>query len=189
MMPRPTQLARLSLPLALLCLSSLAGATTLLEMDVEALVAHSDAVAVVRVVSVDTVQSRGRITRHVQLEVEEGLLGAKPGSSLVALVPGGETTEWIQHVPGAPEPKAGERALVFLEGSGGGFYRFTGLAQGWLPITHDPDDPDILRVKRSIEARLLQRDPQGGLSPAEPPPATEPLAPLLDRVRRAVELR
>lgn len=181
---------RAGLPAVVILASALASATTLVAMDVDTLVAHSDAVAVVRVDSVDTVRSGGRLTRHVHLVVEEGLLGASAGEALVVLVPGGVAGDWGQRVVGAPEPQAGDRALVFLQRSGGGYFRAVGLSQGWLTITADPADPTRLQVTRSIEARLVEKDPAtGSIRDAPPPPAVEPLRPLLDRVRRSVESR
>lgn len=181
---------RTSLPGFILLASALASATTMLAMDVDALVSESDVIAVVRVESVETVRAGGRLTRHVHLTVEEALSGATAGMALVVLVPGGVAGDWGQRVVGAPEPQPGDKALVFLHRAGGGFHRAVGLAQGWLTITEDPNDPTRALVTRSIDARLVVKDPSTGeLKDAPPPPATEPLLPLLDRVRRSVESR
>lgn len=181
---------RTLLLLVLLLSAAPAFATTMLALDLDALVARSDVIAVVRVESVETVRTRGRMTRHVALVVEEGLSGVKAGDALTARVPGGEAGDLIQRVHGAPEPVVGGLAMVFLWRDGGGYLRAVGLSQGWLAITNDPDDPTRQLVKRSIEARLLAPDPNTGrLGPAPGLPDTEPLLPLLDRVRRAVEAR
>lgn len=180
---------RAALPAVILLAGATASATTIVAMDVDALVMESDVVAVVRVGAVETVRSGGRLTRHVHLMVEEPLSGTSTGAALVALVPGGVAGDWGQRVVGAPDPQPGDRVLVFLQRAGGEYLRAVGLSQGWLTVTGDPDDPAAL-IRRSLDARLVARDPvTGALKDVPPPPATEPLRPLLERVRRAVESR
>lgn len=175
---------------AMLFWSVPAFATVMEALDVEALVGRSEAVAIVQVETVETVRTRGRLMRHVRAVVHEGLTGSKAGDRLVVIVPGGEDEDFIQRVPGAPDPEAGQLAVVFLQRSGSGAFHVTGLSQGWLVITNDPDDPTRQIATRAVDAHLLKNNPASEeVEPHPTVPTTQPLVPLLDRVRRAVKSR
>lgn len=165
-------------------------ATVMAALDVEALVGRSDVVAIVQVETVETVQRRGRLMRRVRALVHEGVVGSRGGERLLVIVPGGENEDYIQRVPGAPDPEEGQLVVVFLRRSGGDAFYVTGLSQGWFVVTNDPEDPTRQLVTQSVEAHLLEHGTgSGDLEPRPTGPTTQPLVPLLERVRRAVRSR
>lgn len=173
---------------ALMFGATAANATVMEALTIEALVERSDVVAIVQVESVETRRTRGRLWRRVQALVHEPLAGVRPGARLVVTIPGGEDDDYIQYVPGAPDPLPGELAIVFLTAYGAGAYSVVGLYQGWLVVTHDPSDPTRQIVTQTVDAHLLGKQPTS--NEQEPTgPTTRPFAPLLERVRRAVESR
>lgn len=161
-----------------------AEATTVQLLSPEELARASSVVAVVEVLSVDVVAGNGLVETRSRIRVERAVHGAPKGKVLTLVTPGGEYDGVTQLVPGAPRPQAGERALVFLERAGGGRFLAVGMEQGYLRIVDEEDGPVI---ERTSDARYLTRDPSGEMVATRPPPTREPLMPLLERVRLALE--
>jgi hypothetical protein len=124
----------------LLCaVGSVASATTLLALDVDALTSSSDAVVRGRVVSATPRWTRDhlRIVTDTVVEVSETWRGAASGR-ITVMQPGGEVGEVGQRVESVATFKPGEEVVLFLEARGD---RFTvaGLAQGRFVVERSSD--------------------------------------------------
>jgi len=159
-----------------------APATTMLAADTPDLVRLADAVAVADVVEVRSERTGGTVVTRVELRVSRSVKGLREGETVEVLVPGGEADGWVQKVQGAPEPHAGEAAVVFLERTGGRGWRFLLLEQGHLRVDADASVPGGWAVLRARSARLVRPGPGGALEPAPALPAKEPLEPYLRRL-------
>ncbi|HVV16226.1 MAG TPA: hypothetical protein VHH90_03410 [Polyangia bacterium] len=117
-----------------------ARATLIVALDLPAMVARAERIAVVDVVSVQAAWNarHERITTAVQLSVVESWKGSlEPGTRLTVLEPGGTVGDVTTTVDGMPRFVPGERTLVFLHGPPD---RATvvGLTQGKRPLRRDP---------------------------------------------------
>ena len=111
-------------------------ATTLVATDVPEMSREARAVALGRVVAVDSQWSadRRRIETVVTLAAEEYLKGGL-GSSVQFAIPGGELGRYRQIVVGAPRVQVGERIVVFLGARAPGIAFILGFNQGLFRVT------------------------------------------------------
>jgi hypothetical protein len=122
-----------------------AGATILVPMSDEDLVATSDVIVVGTVTALATaLLAEGRVVTRITLGVERALKGS-PGASLVVTEPGGTIGGRAVVVQGAPEWVRGERALVFLRVRRDGSLSTNALALGKYRIEDDPAGAGIAR--------------------------------------------
>jgi hypothetical protein len=143
------------------CLVPAAGATMLVPMPDESLVALSDLVVVGRVERIESVLlGADRVHTRVALAVESALKGDPGGPSIVVTEPGGDVAGVQVVVFGSPEWAVGERALAFLTTRGDGSLTTTALALG----------------KYTVDARARARR-------ARPVVDERPLGPFAARVR------
>ncbi|MBK7862529.1 MAG: hypothetical protein IPJ65_28760 [Archangiaceae bacterium] len=106
-----------------------AGAATFLEATVEALTAHSDFVARVRVNNTRAVKVQNRIVTVAECEVLEVYKGRGYPTARV-VTPGGEVDDYGMRVAGAAEFTVGEEAVLFLGRPFGGAWQVVGMEQG-----------------------------------------------------------
>lgn len=119
---------------AVSCLIASSGrATTLVPMDLDQLIAASDAIVVgtVSEALVDAGPS-GEIYTFIVVRELELVRGDYEGDALILRSLGGETPEASVQVIGAPVLEAGDRVILFVEGNGEMIVPFVGLSQGVL---------------------------------------------------------
>lgn len=122
-------MTRLWAVLAVVCGASAWG-TTLIAASVEQLAAASQAVARVRVVSVEVKRADARhLVTVAECEVLDVLQGSV-GRMLKVSTPGGALDGLAQHVAGAPSFTVGEEAVLFLRSPIAQTWQVTGLEQG-----------------------------------------------------------
>jgi hypothetical protein len=148
---------RTLLLLAVFC-AGVAGATTLLALDVPALTKSSQAVARARVVSVEArwTKDGGRIMTDVVLDVTETWKGA-PAKQIVVMQPGGIVGEVGQQVHGTARFTVGEDVVVFLEPRGDR-YLLTGMLQGKFKVETSSDGKAVF-ARQALEGDALLIDP------------------------------
>jgi hypothetical protein len=136
---------------------SAAGATVLVPMSDEALVASSDSIVVGRVGPITTAALEGgRVVTRITLAVERALKGAEAGGSLVVTEDGGRIGRSALVVFGAPEYTTGERVLAFLRRRADGSLETNGLALGKYAVAPDAGGvPLARRTVPSVDERPL----------------------------------
>ncbi|MEM1348706.1 MAG: hypothetical protein AAGI01_09140 [Myxococcota bacterium] len=147
---------RTLLSLAIAALVSVAGssvalATTLARLDLEALTAQSELVVHGTVTRLAPEVRGGRVFTNITLEVTEALKGT-PGDSVTFTQLGGRTRNLATRVAGMPDFRLGEEVLVFLERpSVDAPLVVTGMAQGKFTVHRDVDgqaaylEPEAMR--------------------------------------------
>lgn len=159
-------------------------ATTLVAFSTDELHARASVVAVVELRDVRSRRAGGEISTFATASVSRAFKGAKAGDELTIVVPGGVDGDVVQKAFGAPAIADGETCVAFLEDAGGGYLQFVGLEQGHVEIRPDASSPGGWAVFRTNEATYVRPDGKGGLAPAAPLPASEPLGTFLDRLER-----
>lgn len=107
-----------------------AWATTLLKLDLDALISSSEQIVAAEVTSIKAVQVQGRIYTDITIKVLERFKGSD-ADTLTFRQLGGRYGELTTYVPGQPDFSLNERALLFLERpSQGAPLVVTGMAQG-----------------------------------------------------------
>ena len=157
---------------ALFVFAAAAQATVIAPLDLSALVAAADRIAVARVESQAARWTAGRsaIVTEVVLRVEQPVKGElRAGERVKLLREGGELDGVGMLVEGAARFVPGEEVLVFLEQRGGDSWT-VGMAQGKL------------RVQTQGARRVVTRD-LAGLELLGPVPS---MPPSLDEVLRAI---
>ncbi|HSF43282.1 MAG TPA: fibronectin type III domain-containing protein [Thermoanaerobaculia bacterium] len=144
-----------------------AGATTYVMVPDEALVDQAPVAAVVRVAAVDPEASRrgGPVETEYRLEIEEVLKGQVAGGTVLLRVPGGLRPDGLGlRLYGAPELRAGERALVFLEPNGRGAFR---PVQLFLGVFHQVEAGGLRLAVRDLSGTTEVRIQGDRLEPVE----------------------
>ncbi len=118
---------------------SLVSATTVLELDVDDLVALSAAVVRGEVVQTDTHWDDGRIVTDATIAVDECYAGTCPELVSVRTL-GGELDDWVMEVSGTPHLEPGLGLVLFLSDSDAeqAPMTVTSLAQGCFFVTGAP---------------------------------------------------
>ena len=124
---------------------------TIVALDMGDLVSNVDVIAFGSVISTKVVvHPKYGIQTKVDVEIYDGLLGAKQRDILNVIVPGGKLSDTIvAEVPGAPVLKAGDRFFAFLERRGNHFVPW-GLGFGWLKARQDPTN-GVIRLFRELD--------------------------------------
>ncbi len=146
-----------------------AGATTVLKVDVPAMVRLSEWVVRARVLAVSPVDLRDaahrgadRLFTDVQLEILEAYHGDKvPGLYTMRLMGGVGKDGLAMTIPGMPSFTAGEEVVLFLEPSRDGHLP-AGLMQGVWRVIRSPLGPPVVQ-QWTGGVLMMQPGPGGGL--------------------------
>lgn len=152
--------------LALLALTPPAIASTVLQLDMQSLVANSDQIVIGRVANLESyLEKDGRVYTAITIDVDESLKG-QPDKQLVIRQIGGRTDDLATIVPGMPDFKPQEEVVLFLELHQAKKQQpdlkipvITGMSQGKFTVAIGPDDktrfvvPHLAGVHRIQPAR------------------------------------
>lgn len=120
-----------------------AAATTLLKLDLDGLVKHSELIVAGRVSEIKSAQEHGRIFTYISVEVSAQFKGA-PTKQVTFRQLGGRFGELVTYVPGQADFEKGEQVLIFLERPSPGVpLVVTGMAQGKFKLEQAPNSPDL----------------------------------------------
>ncbi|MEZ4239930.1 MAG: hypothetical protein R3F59_28025 [Myxococcota bacterium] len=157
-----------------------ARASSFLAMDLDQLVAQSDAVVVAEVLDTHSFWDKDHrvILTEATLAVDERLLG-NPPRILTVTTFGGTVDDYTVVAHGFPSFADGERVAVFLERHPDGTLRVTGYQLGLYDV-EDADGDTIVVPTLDSGTRLVR--PNGEPMPA---PTTRDLQTFRDDVRRA----
>ncbi|MBM4781242.1 MAG: matrixin family metalloprotease [Archangiaceae bacterium] len=163
--------------LATVLVATASQATTMLSLELEALIDTSDAVARVRVERTQAMWSQdgSRIVTEVTLAVLDGWKGGVK-QTVTVFLPGGVVGRVGQRVEGTPRLEPGSELIVFLEARGDRFV-LTGLSQGVFEVVRT--NGSSFARQRSLEARYV--DERTGAVVEKKPIALE-----LDALKRRV---
>jgi hypothetical protein len=134
-------------------LSSLAGATSVVQLNDDQLVRLSSLIAEGRVTSVrsDWNADRNQIFTTVTLRVSETYKGTTPGNGLLVLrLRGGQVGDLALVVSGQPTFAIDEDVIVFVTDSGAEAYPITGMFQGKFTIGVDPTTGAAMVQERTV---------------------------------------
>jgi len=111
-------------------------ATTVMKMDLPALVSTSDSIIKGRIESVEARYEERRVFTYVSVTVDDPLKGERKSTILIKQPGGtiGERTEWVA---GMPRFKAGAQVILFLRNRQDGTFDVVGLNQGKYEIMDD----------------------------------------------------
>lgn len=175
-------LRRAFLALVATALAAPALASVVVAYDLDELTDRSEAV-VAGTVTASQGRYQGRqIVTDVLVRVEEVGKGRVRRGEIVAFVtPGGSVGDVTMRVEGAVRPRAGERALFFLERRRDELLP-VGLAQGVMPLFERDGRTHVRSSVPGLE--LVERGPDGRYVPADPAVADErSLDEVLEHVR------
>ena len=170
----------------LLMAGSPAGATVVLKVDLQELVEASELIveSTVAEVAVDRMIPGGTVHTRVRLRVEDIWKGVPGLQEVNVRLPGGTSGKTQVHVAGIPQFKVGERVVVFLEETRGGYIP-SGLSQGVFRV-----EPFVLGTEKLVRrasdgAGYAQKSAGAGLQWVEPPAEIVhyPLVKLREEVR------
>ena len=130
------RIALLSGVFACIVMAVSAGATTLVRVNLDELVAAAHVVARVKCVSSEARWDRGEIWTFTTFDVLEALKGSAPRQITVRLL-GGRIGHLKSTVDGVPRFGPGEEAYLFLEPTGAGDLAVTGWVQGTFRVRRD----------------------------------------------------
>ena len=139
---------------------STAGATTVLPVDFDEMVARAHTVVRGRVVDVRAHMTTGRrsIESVVTLEVIDAVKGSA-AREVVFRVPGGQVGRYRRITVGAPEFARGDEVVVFLAGAFPVIPMPYGLSQGVYRIGRDATGRAVVSGPQPGEERLVRGDP------------------------------
>ena len=165
--------------LALVLLSAMAHATTVVKKTFDDLLKESDAIVLGTVSDVASqyVGEKKDIVTHVTLSNLTVLHGALAASTLVLRQEGGDVQGDVVHIEGSPVFSKGDRVIVFIKGNGTEMIPFVGWTQGVFRVFQDSatkkeritdhegnhvtgiKDNDFVRdVVKAPEARIMSKD-------------------------------
>jgi hypothetical protein len=146
--------------MVLLVWGSSVGASTVLKLDLQSLVANSDRVLVGDVSTVESYREDGRIFTRVELEVVEEWKEESRADKVTLSYPGGRIGEMATRVHGMPNFRQRERVVVFLEEyPNRQDFGVTGLQQGKFQVALGPDGQTNFVVPRLGGLQLLEQIP------------------------------
>jgi len=145
-----------------LCWASSAAATTALKLDLESLVANSNAIVLGHVTEVRSLEEGGRIYTETTVRVDEAWKG-EATDTVTIRHPGGRVGDTVTRVYGLPGFEPDERVVVFLRRNDASStseqslrFTVTGLRQGKFHVTVGPDGSTPFVVPRLRDMRLLE---------------------------------
>lgn len=142
-----------------------ADASVSLSLDLEALVARSDAIVVGTVLGRDVLRDGyDRIVSDYAIRVEETMKGVTaPGGQIVLRCLGGSIGDVGMRVEGEPHFRDGDRAVLFAVARHG-HLRPVGMSQGVLPVRVEAGVPTVHPGAQGMS--LVRRVAGGALVPA-----------------------
>jgi hypothetical protein len=150
----------LSLGIAIVLISALCSATTLLSLDLKTLTLRADQVVVGRVMDSTSFMKDNRVYTLHRVEVTQSVASDKQETDIIEVVTeGGHTATFTQRVEGAAELEVGMEYLLFLDLRGDlGMPYVTGMSQGAYPVLKD--DSSLLKFVHPPNRlpRLVSRD-------------------------------
>ena len=170
-------------------LPALAGATTVVRIDLQTMTHASHVIVHGEVVSVTPVAVNGNernIRTDIVVRVQDLLKGPRGLKTLTLQLPGGKLGGWAMQIPGMPGFTAGEEVVLFLEKTKAN-YAIAGLSQGKFSIRNDPDG--VKRVRRQLDGvHFVGWDATGKFGPVVHPKddPSQTLKALLGEVRATV---
>lgn len=161
MRPRPLLLVLLSLALA----TSLRGAVFIVPDDAD-FVRTADAIVIAEVIGTQpSFDGDGSIVTISTMRVVEVLKGRlAPHSQIQIAEPGGVVGTRARFVSGMPAYEAGERVVVFLKSTAGG-WRTHDMALGKFTFRTDPDGTELL-IRAASESHLIDVEGNLAIDPA-----------------------
>ncbi|MFU8803064.1 MAG: hypothetical protein ACNA8W_04565, partial [Bradymonadaceae bacterium] len=149
-----------SVLLSLTCLlvfSAPALASTVVELDLESLVANSDDVIIGKVQSVESrVEEDGRVYSYITISVSEALKGDHEEELVIRQI-GGRADDLVTYVPGMPEFVAEEEVFLFVERvTAKKIPVVTGLSQGKFSINVGPDARTQFVVPQARDLHMVR---------------------------------
>ena len=157
-------------------------AATVLGLEEPQLVQRSDAIVFGSVLATEVkVDPRYGIYTEANIQVYDGLLGAKPGEVLKVKIPGGKLPDGRRAVvSGAPTLTVGERFFAFLEKRNGSYVPW-GLSFGWLQVRKSDDGQwGVSRILDGLNALDVRGN---AMSPKQIRLQNIPLSELSARIR------
>jgi hypothetical protein len=155
-------------------------ATTVLALSDRELAGRADTIAVAHVTAVRTVvHPGGRVATDATLEIQQSLKGVPAGATLTLEIPGGVVDGMVFTTVGAPSLSPGSLVFGYFEAHGP-VYRPLGLAYGLYQVRGA--DWTAHRDLRGLALVTPRGEPADGIATT----GSEPLAHLLERVRRQV---
>lgn len=140
-----------------LLLVTSAWATTLLKLDLDALISHSEQIVAAEVTEIKAEQVQGRIFTNITIKVIERFKGSGADTITFRQL-GGRYGDLVTYVPGQPDFSVNERVLLFLERpSQGQPLVVTGMAQGKFKLQEDPATKQAYVVPALGHTPLLER--------------------------------
>jgi hypothetical protein len=177
----------LPLALSVAAVSTAAYGSLVMALDLPALVAKSDHIAVADVLSVRAAwdEAHERIESTIELSVVETWKGAmSPASHLTIVQPGGTVGDLTMVVFGMSQFRAGERSLIFARGPVTAA-SVVGMSQGKRMLRReDPTGRWIVDAPDTSGVKLVRPQPQ-----MSQPSGATPVPPAVARVRPLEELR
>ena len=163
-----------------------ADASVVIALDLQELTAEADRIVVGRVVWVEPIRTgNGMIRTRYRIRVEQDLRGSGDREIIVETM-GGRIGRLAMRVEGAPSFVLGDRAVVFVRGSGDAIFRPVGMAQGVMRIERETGRDMVVPNRRG--ALLVRPDARGTLvKSAGPLNQRERLDVFLSRVREIIE--
>jgi hypothetical protein len=163
-------------------------ATTVLKVEVADMTRMSEWVVRARVLAVDNVHLKGPdegIFTDVTLQIDEVYRGLNAPKTVKMRLMGGLGDNGIaMRVPGMPNFKVGEEAVLFLEKTAFGYVP-AGLEQGVWRIYRGPLGYQVVQ-QTVLDTQLMARDDNGALVPTHGPKhASKLLGQLVTEIRQA----
>lgn len=150
----------------LLAFTTTLGAATVLQMDMQTLVSHSDTIIIGEVISVEARQAAdGRVYTTVDLRVDETVKGT-PGETLRVRQVGGldREADIATYVPGMPHFEPQERAFIFAVQRPDQTSIITGMSQGKFNIALGPDSATEYVIPQLRDLNLIAAEPERSIS-------------------------
>jgi hypothetical protein len=143
--------------MAIFAFTATTAASTVLELDLESLVANSDDIVIGTVIEVDSrVEPDGRVYSYIRIGVTEAIKGPKEEEIVIRQI-GGRADDLVTYVPGMPEFVPQEQVFLFIERTPRhGLPVITGMAQGKFSIHVGPDATTRFVVPEPTELRMIR---------------------------------
>jgi hypothetical protein len=175
--------------LAILSLTSPAGASIVQGLELEELVAHADRIVLGRVLFSESFpRPDGQIGTWHRIEVTREIRGHAPDErEVIVETLGGQLGDVSMRVEGEPSFTVGERVLVFIR-DGGPYtaFRPVGMGQGVMRVRMEQGTETVTQNREGL--MLMRRDAKGRLQRSRGAlPDKEQLDTLLSRLRKIVE--
>ncbi|NNL12013.1 MAG: hypothetical protein HKO84_09620 [Pseudomonadales bacterium] len=157
------QLLRVVCVLALMLPASVALASTILQLDVDALLEQAELVFEGEVIESSAFEkdANGAVHTRVVFRIDEIIAGAHSGSKLTLEFAGGQVHGKGMRVSGSILPAQGERGIYFVESISRGLVNpLLGWSQGHFTLTRDSAGKERVLTNRSRPVKGIALPPQ-----------------------------